>query len=975
MGSAISARFQLAGSSSAFFFNVVQDPQGGFLYFVGYYAIGANPIQTIIYKSDFNLSPLKVMTYDLHCAYISFAISQDGSFMYVLDRRSNRVIEIEITRDLGVTREFSVNPSGAMNSIVNAGIDTYLYFNIETSSTIETCRWDRSTSGLTCLGFGILRHVTLVALSNNLLFMGSIDTAFKDYYLIAYNFTDPSNLAWKKVIPCPGSSCSNTISSSILSRDEQSIFLMVIYKNHFLFYKINAADGSPQNPGFLLADNNAFNSYSIEEFNDFVAVQITSDSLDNYKKLVLFDIDNANVLKEYNSFNSQSFGIGRILYQGTEFMYHCGTNQANNTFFFARTPINNINQLPEFQEDPVTFVQITTIFQISSTTSDPSLTSNPRTATILSSSAISTLDITTSINPTSQIYVALWNADHVESFQSNTLAKVNFNWPCAQIDNYTVISFIIVQTGANVTPDWVQLNAGSNELYLNKTPKLNITETFYFTLQISFNSEVHLKKFEITVELCTIPGCEICQLGNTSQCQVWINKDSDGQESIYQTSSEIQRAKDTASALMIASIVMAAASSALSFSSISSIMSIINTMQLVILLPMIPDYFSEKVQDLLNGMEFTMLSFDFIRARDIPFVNAIKKWVSYSQSNEYLNSLGLRSGSSVVNYLSLMATIILVGLAHICIFLCRKCVDDHKHKRCGKLLDTLFQFFTFNIYIRIFIQAFLFTNLSIFSELYAVNLKTTVTKVSFGLCIMFALCTSVLFILSFIVYASSFPQINYEKYQICIEYFNGVKLGKFSKLYSSIFMLLRLVLCSIIIFGRSRESFQRAISFSLVNILYGSYLLIVRPFEKSQDNMIEMVNQILFCSLTVPLSWLNTKSDWSSFYESYYISIVMTASVICSIISFVFLIKEIISFIKNRKKTKPPKNIKPKKTIATKKRAKRKTRPCKLSTKIHLKHLQKHRRACSPTPSHSKTLQTQSHPPFHPLVQKIAQIP
>mmetsp|Transcript_8946 Transcript_8946/g.8499 ORF Transcript_8946/g.8499 Transcript_8946/m.8499 type:complete len:122 (+) Transcript_8946:120-485(+) len=112
-------------------------------------------------------------------------------------------------------------------------------------------------------------------------------------------------------------------------------------------------------------------------------------------------------------------------------------------------------------------------------------------------------------------------------------------------------------------------------------------------------------------------------------------------------------------------ITLASASSILSLSSINSIFSIMNSLQLAILLPLVPDYFSPKVLEFLSGMGFTMLSFDFIKLNDIPLVERLTDWVSYPQSDGYLNSLGMRSGSSVVNYLSLMVIIILVGIIHI----------------------------------------------------------------------------------------------------------------------------------------------------------------------------------------------------------------------------------------------------------------------------------------------------------------------
>ncbi|CAI2381417.1 unnamed protein product [Moneuplotes crassus] len=652
----------------------------------------------------------------------------------------------------------------------------------------------------------------------------------------------------------------------------------------------------------------------MQEFNDFIAVQIATSSLLNSKRLILINIDNTNVIKEYKSINSKSYSIGKIIYENRELMYHSGRYQGNHTFFFARSLTNDINQLPEFEEDTPLFFPITSDYQVSDTSSNPSLTSDTKTLIISTSTTIITTDVTASVNPSFKTYVALWSEIHVESVQSNSTVKIDFIWACSQSASYTDITFSLAQTGSNEIPEWVDIDIEKQELYLNKTPKLTNSSTYYFSLQISFDSETHYKQFEITVEKCSITNCEICQLGSPDLCETCrTGFETSNDKTSCSKVEAISGATEAAAALGAASVMMASASSVLSLSSVNSIFSVMNSLQLAIQLPLVPDYFSPKVLAFLSGMGFSMMSFDFLKFKDIPFVIAITKWVSYPQSDEYLNSIGMRSGSSVVNYLSLMVFIIFLGVIHFGIVICSKCADQSDHRKCKKWFNRLFLFFTFNIYIRVFIQAFAFTTLSIFSEMYAMNLSTLVTKVSFGLCIIFAMCTSVLFILSFIMYAKSFPEFDSQKYWPCTEYFNGVKPTKFSKLYSSMFMLVRLMLISLLVFGRSAGHTTKTKYFYLINIAYCLYLLVVRPLENPQDNIIEIVNQSLFCCLAVPLSWLKTEATWTPFYEGYYTSILAISPSICAMICLIFLLKSIYICTKKTKNTQSTNTILPKK--------------------------------------------------------------
>ncbi|CAI2381390.1 unnamed protein product [Moneuplotes crassus] len=907
----LSGSFGMTGITYTYFTTILEDQDSELLYFVGIFRL-VSPHDTIIYKTGPELTKLKVMTYDIDSVYISYAMNPSKDFIYFQDQTTSKLYEIR-TSDLLISRELGVS-STSFSLKCNMKIGMGFYYSFIISSVIHTCRWNLPNTNLDCFTFGVDSPANFAPINEELLFFGSVDTVADQYYLINYNFTAPSSIVWKKSIACPTSGCQSKYSGSL--QNEDWIYTMVLYDQNFIFHKLSVTDGSPQNSGLIYNDSGYYRSYSMEEFSDFIAVLIQAVPGTPYKRLILINPSDIQVLKEYNSVHSLSYDIKRLIYQGEELMYHLGIFPNNQTFFFARSSTNNIGQLNEFQEITPLFMPITTNYQVSSTASTPSITTSTKTMTISTSSSISTTDLTSSINPTFTEHVALWNEDHIQSVQSNSSAQLNFTWACAPASNGTIIAFNLAQTGTNSILEWVQLDAVKQELYLNTTPKLTVEETFYFSLQISFNSEIYYKKFEITVEECSIQNCVLCKLGNSNICETCEDGYLNSNEPVSCSKiAEIPETLGTAEAeaiLVASSVVLASASSILSLSSINSIFSLMNSLQLATLLPLVPDYFSPKVLDFLSGMGFTMLSFDFIKFKDLPFAKDLTNWVSYPQSDQYLNSLGMRSGSSVVNYLSLMAIILLIAVTHFGVYLLCVCIQNSKHRKCKKFMESLFKFFTFNIYIRVFIQAFMFTTLSIFSELYNLNLSTTVTKISFGLCVIFCICTSVLFLLSFYMYYKSFPQVDSKKYWPCVEYFNGIKPTKFSKLYSSLFMLVRLSLISLLIFGQSIGSHDKATYFYLVNIAYGAYLILVRPFENLQDNIIEIINQIIFCCLAIPLSWLNTEEAWTPFYEKYYTTIFIVSPAIGSIICLGFLIKSIIVYIYKRKSKKTQQSITPK---------------------------------------------------------------
>ncbi|CAI2380942.1 unnamed protein product [Moneuplotes crassus] len=910
-GSPLSISFGMAGITYVYLLDILEDQDSELLYFIGWFGSPA-PYDTIIYKSGPALAKVQVMTYDIYSNYRLYAMSPSKEFIYIQDHTTEKIFEVR-TSDLVISRELSVS-SASVSFNTNMEVSEGFFFSLISSSVMHTCRWNMADTNLDCFTFGVNSQANLAPINADLLFFGSTDTAADQYYLVNYNFSS-SSLAWKKSIACPTSGCGSKFSSSLVSRDEEWVYTMVLYDENFIFQKLSITDGSTQSSGLIWNDSEYVDSYCMKEFSGFIAIQIASSSSSYGKRLILVSPSAAEVVKEYKSVESRAYAIGRLVYKEEELIFHSGRIEPSYAFFLARSPTNNIGQLAEFEEDTPLFSPTTTFYQVSSTTSNPSLTSSTKTLTISISSSITTTDITPSTNPSFTTYVALWNQDYLKTVQSNASVKLEFTWACAQSANYTAISFSLAQTGSNTIPEWVQLDAGNQELHLNITPKLTEKKTFYFSLQISFNSEVHYKKFEITVEKCSIQNCDRCTLGDHSTCEACSDgyQSSDGQTLCSKVESPAENAPagatQTATAFIGASMIIAAASSALSFTSVNSIFCMMNSLQLAILLPLVPEYFSLKVLDFLNGMGFAMLSLDFIHLKDIPFVKTITNWVKYPQTDEYLEEIGMSSGSSLVNYFSLISLTILLVICHICVYLFTKCARKSEREKCKKFFNKLFEFFTFNIYIRTFIQAFMFTILCTFSEMYSLNLKTTTVKISFGFCIVTVMVCFCLLILSLYMYKKSFPEIDNEKYWACKEFFNGVKDGRYSKLYTTIFLMLRVMLVALVIFGKTIPSLYKATAFYLINIAYGGYLLVVRPYDNPQDNIVECINQVLFCFLAVPLSWLKTKSSWTSFYEGFYIKILMASPIIGSIVCFIFLIKSIISRIKKIKSTTKVQNL------------------------------------------------------------------
>jgi hypothetical protein len=106
---------------------------------------------------------------------------------------------------------------------------------------------------------------------------------------------------------------------------------------------------------------------------------------------------------------------------------------------------------------------------------------------------------------------------------------------------------------------------------------------------------------------------------------------------------------------------------AASMSSPQGSWSMINQFQIFILLPMLGAYMPFEVINFITGMGFTLFSFDFIPYKEIPGIKHTIQFLDYDQTDEYLDEVGIESGSSLINHISLILIFGLIGIAHVII--------------------------------------------------------------------------------------------------------------------------------------------------------------------------------------------------------------------------------------------------------------------------------------------------------------------
>ena len=80
---------------------------------------------------------------------------------------------------------------------------------------------------------------------------------------------------------------------------------------------------------------------------------------------------------------------------------------------------------------------------------------------------------------------------------------------------------------------------------------------------------------------------------------------------------------------------------------------------------MIGAHIPEKVLSFIEGMSFTMFSFSFIPYDSIPLSSEISSLLDYDQSDAYIDSNGMTSGSALINQLALISIYLVIFMIHM----------------------------------------------------------------------------------------------------------------------------------------------------------------------------------------------------------------------------------------------------------------------------------------------------------------------
>ena len=326
--------------------------------------------------------------------------------------------------------------------------------------------------------------------------------------------------------------------------------------------------------------------------------------------------------------------------------------------------------------------------------------------------------------------------------------------------------------------------------------------------------------------------------------------------------------------------------SILNLSSIAAIWSLVNQFQLFLLLLLTKTPVPDDVRGMILGNDLMSFNLSMIPFNKIPKVEGMLASIGFEQENAYLKNIGVQNGSGFNNNFGFLMTLFIFLTLHPLVLLLRKWIDYNNTKKwsINFALIKLVDLFTFTIYVRVFLEAFQILLITSLSEVLQFNFSELIPIISFCSSLgIIILCSSLCFT-SFYMFFSTRKFYDEDKYYKLGEFFAGIKNDKYCRLYSFNALVRRTLMISWLIIFSYYEPYILSYGLLGIQIVYLCVIVFLHPFERIENNLIEIINEFIFLIMISFLIIFNTKNEWTSFSKNAFTYIILSNSIIVTIV-------------------------------------------------------------------------------------------
>ncbi|CAI2386961.1 unnamed protein product [Moneuplotes crassus] len=381
---------------------------------------------------------------------------------------------------------------------------------------------------------------------------------------------------------------------------------------------------------------------------------------------------------------------------------------------------------------------------------------------------------------------------------------------------------------------------------------------------------------------------------------------------VYEFSKNAQQVSSGSQAVSGASAGATVIVSILNLSSIAAIWSIVNQLQLYLLLPLTKTPFPGNVKVMILGNELFQFNFNFIPLKSLPKIPEIMDWLDIEQENIYLETIGIESRTSLLNNFSFAILMVFFLVLYPLVMTLKLCINYENEEKCSfnYVMIKIVDLFNFIIYIRLVLGGFQLLLICSLSEVVDFNFSGIPQIISFIFsCLVLVVCLGAIGV-SFYVFYSKRDFYDPDKYYKLAEFITGIKDSKYARLYPFMALNRRALFIGWLIVFSWIECIYLSAGMLIIQFVYLMFLMTIRPFDRAENNMIEIVNEIIYSLMLSVMIVCDKEGDWSGEVTNAFCGIILFNSLIITFIMmgalFVSIFQKCRSKFCNSKKAIEP---------------------------------------------------------------------
>ena len=181
---------------------------------------------------------------------------------------------------------------------------------------------------------------------------------------------------------------------------------------------------------------------------------------------------------------------------------------------------------------------------------------------------------------------------------------------------------------------------------------------------------------------------------------------------------------------------------------------ILNQFQTLVFLLLTQAYFPpETTGGFLILSQYTSFSFDFIPYPSLSFVNVITNFFNLPVDGDLMSKVGLNSGSTFLNNISLFINILFVVLLHLTFLAVRRILNARWSNRpwVKSVINKIYRLFTLWLYLRLMMEAYQFLLIWSTDEIHSFKTSTSSEITSLAIAILVFIIWIIFVILVFVL--------------------------------------------------------------------------------------------------------------------------------------------------------------------------------------------------------------------------------